>query len=593
MAQELRNETLENKIFKQYLINEFAKEEDKLKLKATENNKKAIVHILSTNDINEFKGYSRIVENFKYFQTQINAENFEIIHKGLSKLMFVDIGLDRQNDNPQRIFESLNSTGLALSQADLIRNYILMDLTPKVQSKIYNNYWQFIEDLAKDEENNQNKLSDFVRDFLTLENRNIPNKDKVYLEFKKKYSEEKTEQELEEILIKIKSLVNFYNKLLNPKNEPDKEIRIQLEYIKKLEINVAYPFLMKVYEDFANKIIDKNIFIQVLELIQSYTWRRFILGLPTSSLNKIFMSFYKEVDTQNYLYSIQKSLLQKSGSQRFPRDEETIKAFKEKDIYNIKSKNRTYLFERLENFENKEPVITENITIEHIFPQKPDPQWKSDLNLDEYNFIKNNYLNTIGNLTLSGNNGKLSNKSFLEKKSMNVDAKEQGYIFSRLWLNRVLKQIEKWDKAEIEKRANIISERFLKIWKFPEININIEIEEINDEINIFEIEDPTGKQIEYAIFKGEKIEPRDIADFYTTIMKKLFELQPEAFIDTNLGKKLKISMNKFEYKNLQKQKLSDAYFILTNTSSLDKFNRIRDTLAILDIEDELFIKYKN
>ena len=225
-------------------------EEDKLKLKATENNKKAIVHILSTNDINEFKGYSRIVENFKYFQTQINAENFEIIQKGLSKLMFVDIGLDRQNDNPQRIFESLNSTGLALSQADLIRNYILMDLTPKVQSKIYNNYWQFIEDLAKDEENNQNKLSDFVRDFLTLENRNIPNKDKVYLEFKKKYSEEKTEQELEEILIKIKSLVNFYNKLLNPKNEPDKEIRIQLEYIKKLEINVAYPFLMKVYASY-------------------------------------------------------------------------------------------------------------------------------------------------------------------------------------------------------------------------------------------------------------------------------------------------------------------------------------------------------
>ena len=262
--------------------------------------------------------------------------------------------------------------------------------------------------------------------------------------------------------------MRHYNKLINPKNESDKEISTQLEYINRLEINVAYPFLMKVYEDFSANIIDKNTFISVLSLVQSFTFRRFISALPTSALSKIFMGLYDKVKIDNYLYSIQKSLLQRSGVQRFPRNIETINALKEKDVYNIKPKNRTYLLERLENHQNNEPVIIEgnsDITIEHIFPQNPDAKWKIELGAEEYNFIKENYLNTIGNLTLSGNNGKLGNKPFIEKKEMNVDGKEQGYNFSRLWLNRGLKEKSKWDKEEIEKRAGIIADRFLKIWE--------------------------------------------------------------------------------------------------------------------------------
>ncbi len=128
------------------------------------------------------------------------------------------------------------------------------------------------------------------------------------------------------------------------------------------------------------------------------------------------MNLYDKVEPDNYLFSIQKSLLQRSGVQRFPRDTETINALKEKDVYNIKPKNRTYLLERLENYQNNEPVIIEgnsDITIEHIFPQNPDAKWKIELGGDEYDLIKETYLNTIGNLTLSGNNGKLGNKSFL------------------------------------------------------------------------------------------------------------------------------------------------------------------------------------
>jgi uncharacterized protein with ParB-like and HNH nuclease domain len=283
------------------------------------------------------RDFSKIIDNFNYFKGRITEENYQFVLEGLSKLLFVEISLERDKDDPQRIFESLNSTGLELSQADLIRNYILMGLTRRHQNKIYQNYWEVIEKLAKDESLNLSRVSDFIRDYLTLENKKIPNKGKVYLEFKTKYPTT-TVEELEVNLAKIKTLAKYYNRLINPHNEPDNEIRLQLEYISRLEINVAFPFLMKVYYDYANSIIDKITFIEVLELVQSFSWRRFILGLPTNALNKIFMSLYDKVDTSYYLFSIQKSLLQRSGVQRFPKNAEFIDALKVRDVYNVKSK---------------------------------------------------------------------------------------------------------------------------------------------------------------------------------------------------------------------------------------------------------------
>jgi len=591
LAKELDNQMLANRIQKTYLINEFAPQAEKLKLKPTENNKDALRHILNSTDGVEFKGYSKIIENFDYFKSVINAENFEIIQRGLSKLIFVDIALDRQKDNPQRIFESLNSTGLELSQADLIRNYILMGISRTNQDKIYKSYWEVIEQNAKDETLNKTRVSEFIRDYLTLKNKEIPNKGDVYTKFKEKHPTS-TIDELELVLSELKSLVKYYNKLTNPKNEADREIKIQLEYINRLEINVAFPFLMKVYEDYSNSIIKKNTFISILSLVQSFAFRRFILGLPTNALNKIFMNLYDKVEPDNYLFSIQKSLLQRSGVQRFPRDSETINALKEKDVYNIKPKNRTYLLERLENHQNKEPVIIEgnsDITIEHIFPQNPDAKWKIELGSDEYNLIKENYIHTIGNLTLSGNNGKLGNKPFQEKREMNIDGKEQGYIFSRLWLNRDLKEIIKWDKEGIENRANLITLRFINIWGIPDIQV--ELETSSNEINIFDAEDPKFKKLEYAIFFNQKLEVTQVAKLYIEVFKQLFDLQPETFFTSDIGKRISLTKTPVEDDVRQAVQLNDNYYIEANVDNVGKFDRIKQALTIFGFEDELSIKY--
>jgi len=593
LAQQLENPTLVSRIHKTYLINEFAPEAEKLKLKPTDNNKEALRHILNSSEGEEFNGYSRIIENFNFFKSHINKENFDTVLRGLNKLIFVDIALDRQKDNPQRIFESLNSTGLELSQADLIRNYILMGLSRTNQEKIYKSYWEVIEKNAKDEILNKSRVSDFIRDYLTLINKEIPNKGEVYVKFKSQYPTT-TIDELENVLADLKSLVKYYNKLINPKNEIDKDIRTQLEYINRLEINVAFPFLMKVYEDYSNSIIDKPTFISVLNLVQSYTWRRFILGLPTNALNKIFMGLYyhKDLKKEDYLSSIQKILLKLSRVQRFPRNAEVINALKEKDVYNIKPKNRIYLLERLENFNNIEHVVIEgnsDITIEHIFPQNPDPKWKIELGQEEYNFIKENYLNTIGNLTLSGNNGKLGNKPFIEKRDMNIDGREQGYKFSRLWLNRDLKEKEKWNKEEIEKRANEISERFMKIWEMPEIEI--EQESDNDEVNIFDAEDPKHKKLEYAIFFDQRLEVNQVAKLYIEVFKQLFDLQPETFFTSDIGHKISLSKNPTEDCLRQALPLNDTYFIEGNIDNIGKFDRIKQALTVFGFEDELIIKY--
>ncbi len=587
LAKELKDEGLVNEITETYLINKFAQEEEKLKLRPTDNNDNALKYLLRSDENEEYNVFSKLIDNFNYFNGRITEENYKVVLTGLSKLMFVEISLDREKDDPQRIFESINSTGLELSQADLIRNYILMGLNRRDQDKIYQNYWEVIERLAKDETLNVSRVSDFIRDYLTLENKNIPNKGKVYLEFKSKYPTS-TLENLETVLSGIKSLVKHYNKLINPKNETDKDIRTQLDYINRLEISVAYPFLMKVYEDYANSIIDKQIFVSVLNLVQSYTWRRFILGLPTHALNKIFMSLYDKVEKENYLFSVQKSLLQRSGVQRFPRNSETMNALKEKDVYTIKSKNRTYLLERLENFENKEPVLidgNEDITIEHIFPQNPDPKWKIELGNADYNFIKENYLNTIGNLTLSGNNGKLGNKPFKEKR----DLENVGYKDSRLWLNKYLSITEKWDKVEIERRFDLISERFLKIWEIPNINITEDTE--ISEVNIFEAEDPKHKKLEYAIFFDQKIEVREVAKLYVEVFKQLFELQPETFFTSELGKRIGLTKNPVEGNPRQVAQINDTYFIEAGFGNLDKFDRIKQALTLFDLEDELTIKY--
>ena len=227
----------------------------------------------------------------------------------------------------------------------------------------------------------------------------------------------------------------------------------------------------------------------------------------------------------------------------------------------------------------------QDITIEHIFPQNPDPKWKIELGNEEYNFIKENYLNKIGNLTLSVNNGKLGNKPFLEKR----DLPDAGYKDSRLWLNKYLSKINNWNKKEIDNRFDNISVPFLNIWSIP--NISIEEQADGSVINIFDAEDPKFKKLEYAVFFDQKLEVSQVSKLYVEIFRQLFELQPETFFSTELGTKIGLTKNPIEANTRQAVYINESYFIEGNIDSISKFEKMKLALTIFDFEDELLIKY--
>ena len=575
------------RLYNMFLTNQYVKNESsKLKLKQTDSNSLAFKSVIlgTTSDTLPF---SNVIENYNYFRSIINEDNFETIQSGLNRLIFVEISLERDKDDPQRIFESLNSTGLDLSQSDLIRNYILMDLPPKAQISTFETIWNPIEDNAKDFVKNISMVSNYIRDYLTLRNKRIPKKDKVYTEFKNLYANNKDEvfyQELE----KIKSLSYHYKKFINPSSALDTRIRRELEYISRLEINVAYPFLLQVFEDADNGLLTKNDLIKILNLIQSYTWRRFIVGLPTNALNKIFMTLYAEVDSDNYYESIARALMKKKSSAKFPNNEELKIALSDKDLYNTQPKNRNYLFEKLENFNNREFVNTNNeyITIEHIFPQNPNDDWSLDLTPEDYFEFKEKFLNTIGNLTLSGNNGALSNKSFVAKRDMNIDNKEQGYKYSRLWLNSYLQSLDSWNIEHYEERQKRIYERFIQIWEFP--NVELVDEGEFEEINIFDAESPTFKKLEYFIFENTKVEEETVAQMYFYIIKCLYDKNSQLLLNNDF---LKITRISTDFRD--SQEVINGWFIESNIDSNSKFAILKKLLSLFELDDELFIKYSH
>lgn len=576
------------RLYNMFLTNQYVKNESsKLKLKQTDANSVAFNSILLGTD-NRSLPYSNVTENYNFFRSIITEDNFETILMGLNRLIFVEISLERDKDDPQRIFESLNSTGLDLSQSDLIRNYILMDLPPKDQNRIFETIWNPIEENARDYVKQSSLVSEFIRDYLTLRNKKIPNKNKVYAEFKSIYANKKDEdyhQELEN----IKSLSIHYRKFVNPSTVPDSSIRKELEYINRLEINVAYPFLLQVFEDADNGFLSKEDLLKVLKLVQSYAWRRFIVGLPTNALNKIFMTLYSEVDTEEYYESIAKALLKKKGSAKFPSNEDLKTSLKDKDLYNTQPKNRNYMFEMLENHNNREYVSTSNehITIEHIFPKSPSDDWNNHISPEDFFQLKEKYLNTIANLTLSGNNGALSNKSFKEKQQMNVDGNEQGYNYSRLWLNSYLKSIEKWTLSEYEERLNIIYERFLKIWEIPDIEIADTDE--SEEQNIFDAESPTHKKLEYFIFENTKIEEEHVAQMYFYVIRRLYEKNMHLLISNQ--DLFKITRETKDFRSAQE--VVNGWYIESNIDSNSKFVILKKILALFELEDELLIKYSS
>lgn len=460
----LRNhlsDEVKRKKMESYLINSNKDGDKKFRLILSESDRDTLLSLIDKNRRKPSEPSLKIMENFKLFEEWIrkNADKMETIFKGLEKLMIVWIALEKGKDDPQLIFESMNSKGIELTKTDLIRNYILMGLEPEKQKIFYKKYWRAMEE---DFKQNETLFDQFVRHYLTIKTREIPNINKVYEAFKRYQQERGIETEV--LLQDLQKYCGYFCRIVF-KKEADKDLNKALSFLVDLKMDVIYPLLLELYSDYIDGVLSKQDFTPIIYLIESYICRRAVCGLGTNSLNKVFPSFTKRIQKDEYFKSLKAHFGYLTEKQRFPNNDEFKKLFITIDFYHFQK--REYFLERLENFERKERVYTHEYTIEHIMPQTLREEWKRDLG-ENFQAIHDKYLHTIGNLTKTGYNQEYSNNSFQEKRDM-----EKGFKQSPLKLNQSLKDLESFGEKEIEKRANDLADWALKIWTYPNLDAEI------------------------------------------------------------------------------------------------------------------------
>jgi uncharacterized protein with ParB-like and HNH nuclease domain len=550
----------------EYLVGKYTNKE-KVKLKPVKNDAIALKAIFNK----DWKDHntSNVVTNYLFFRELLEQTNISLseIFTAIKRLDIVDIKLKNNEDDPQLIFESLNSTGLDLSEADKVRNFILMRLGSDKQNEYYEKFWNNIE------KNTKYNVSGFLRDYLTYKERHVPVINKVYFTFKE-YLQKNESLSVEDVLHELLIFSEYYNRIILSEH-PNKNINEILIYLNKLDMTVAYPFLLEVFNDYyCEKIILDDSLLNILLIIEAFIVRRLICDVPTNVLNKLFMTLGRDIKyfpdyKENYVEILKYILLQKRGSQRFPDDNEIKEKMIIKDFYNMNAKNNMHILERLENFENREKIDLQkllaenNLTIEHIMPQTLSRTWRDELGQD-YEFIHSAYLHTIGNLTLTAYNREMSNKSFSEKKSI-----DGGFIQSRLYLNEYIKKQDTWNKNTIIDRANILAEKALKIWKYCPTNY----ENARDIENTYSLNDEsnfTGEKIKYFTILGQKI----IVDYWVNFLQQLciilYDLEPAKFrnllTDNDFNKRSPLLVSD-ESKLRSPAKITEDIFIEGNLST--------------------------
>lgn len=447
------------------LLNPLEDGEKKYKLILSQTDKTSLTALLDQNDFPSDHSI-RIKENFDFFSKKIEEVKNDLITvcKGLAKLIVVDISLNRDQDNPQLIFESLNSTGRELSQADLIRNFILMGLDHKLQDKLYDQYWRPME---KDfgQEAYSIYFDGFMRHYLTVKTNEIPKEREVYEAFKL-YAQSSEADGVEALVADIRKFASYYCAMALGA-ETDTDLKMAFKDLRELKVDVAFPFLLDLYNDYSNNKLHREDLLKIVRLIEGYVFRRAICGIPTNSMNKTFATFSRSIKKDRYLESVQANFLLLPSYRRFPDNEEFKREIKLKDLYNFRS--RSYWLRRLENFDRKERVPVDEYTIEHILPQNENlsDEWKSELGT-EWERIQDEYLHTLGNLTLTGYNSEYSDKPFTEKKNM-----KGGFIESPLRLNKEVAEKDHWAEEDIISRAELLSEQAVKVWLSPELSKDI------------------------------------------------------------------------------------------------------------------------
>ncbi len=494
---------LVEKIFKRYLVDEYQEDERKVKLKPIKKDMQAFDALLYKPKEQYIKE-SNVTRNYDFFYDKIvNSElNIDELFECIKKLEVINIRLD-EDDDPQLIFESLNSTGLDLSEADKIRNYLLMSLSPSEQDYLYTRFWNPIE------ENTKYDPSSFVRDYLTMKQGKIGRIDKIYFIFKE-YAESIGSSRAD-LLEDMHHYARIYNQIDNA-NVGSEKLNRKLNQLRTLDSTIAYPFFMAFFDYTKKSNMPEEEIYKVIDLIEAYWARRIICNLPSNVLNKVFATLHRDIlnhitksggeNIPTYVEVLTYVLLKKGRSAVFPSDEEVAGDFISRQIYKMPTNQRMFIIERMENRDNNErhDVVKElsekNITIEHIMPQTLSDKWKKALG-DDWERIHHQYLHTMANITLTGYNSQYSNLTFAEKRDM-----EKGFKDSAFRLNNYVKSCNQWTEKELKEREQDLLKVFMALWPMPTTSFEVAKQEAESASLDDEDFEFTGKKIQAYILHG-------------------------------------------------------------------------------------------
>lgn len=578
---------LKQRIFEEYLVDKWKPEDTRIKLKPVKNDQLAFGKLFD--DPTEHIRESNLTVNYDYFYDRIQKQEITIdqLFDAICCLEIINIRLDK-DDNPQLIFESLNSTGLDLSEGDKIRNFILMGLPAKEQDEYYEKYWNKIELCTKYD------VSAFIRDYLSVKQQAIPAQKKIYVTFKDFVDNAKIE--IEPLLSDMLAYAKRYQILLDGRTT-DKELNACIFRLNRLETTVTRPFFLEVLRMYDENKLSPDQVREIFLTTESYLFRRTICDLPTNALNKIFLMLHREIirydrTENNYVEKFKYALLSKKERARFPDDEEFAAAFTDRPMYLMNNKNKIYVLERIENFGTQEDKDVYRhcddgtYSIEHIMPQHLTPVWQKELG-DDYEQIHEIWLHRIANLTLTAYNSKYSNSPFTEKKTM-----QNGFLDSGIRMNMWIALKDKWTLTELEERSDYLMNRALQIWASPVTDYK----PAEKQLDSYTLEDDTeltGRQIARFTFKNTELPVMSWVEMFQKVVQILYAEDKSIITKLAMSDEDNISFHfRTNSEDLTKTvEVGDGIYVWINTSTQSKMSVLNRLFKLYDEDPSDLVFY--
>ncbi|GAB1444309.1 DUF262 domain-containing protein [Ignavibacteriales bacterium] len=555
IANELGDVVKANEINDSYLVNKYKEGDEHYKVLSSQKDRETLKNLVNRDKVDED---SLLVHAYKYFYDRIRKSNDYKSYRNIVThyLYVVSITLD-QDDNPYLVFESLNAKGKPLTQADLIKNHLFMRIQQKEQEIQYKECWFPMEQALGE------KLTEFIRHFLMKEGDIVKNSE-VYDRFKDSLGKD----DARDYLTKLAEFGNNYKKLLEPEFESHAGLQKQLKRINRIEVTTAYPLLLKLYEFVESGILVKEQFVLFLEILENYLIRRYIMGIATNQLNKIFPALIAVVKVKNG-DEIAKAAAEFLTTKGYPKDSEIVRDIAERKMYGggdrqLKTK---FILESIEeSFNHKERINFDNLTIEHIMPKTLNEWWLEYLGEEGIEWHED-FVDVLGNLTLTGYNSELSNMSF--------DKKKEFYAQSHLEINKYFDSVNSWRPEDVSERSLKLASLIIDRWKYFGNEYIITKEVV------------TGLWPTEVIIKGTGLPVQSWRDVLNETLNVLYDLDPVKFEE--LAQKNPTYLSKDAGRFRSHRLIKNTYYAEMNMAAQTTYNFCRRALKHFGFSEEEWV----